>query len=308
MHDPRSAFPALAERGVKLITRLDDLSIDDRRHLDQYFNTQCLPGAHAARRRSGPPLPLHQQPVALVGSCAARRQRRRAVRPGQGAQDPSPVGSLAAVPTGTHRSSWSSPPTWRRSSPASRSWAPFRSGSAATPISKSMPARRTICSKLIQEEVRNRRFAEVVRLEVDPGMPVSLRQLVLAELNADQESDGLPLTEEDIYETVGLLDASDLMTIAGLEIADLHDPTFIPVVPIPTGRESEHLRCGARRRRPGASSVRELCRQRRAVHPDGRRGPRRARDQDDAVSHRWRFPHRPAARHGRGTRENRSRC
>jgi polyphosphate kinase len=35
---------------------------------------------------------------------------------------------------------------------------------------------------LIQEEVRNRRFAEVVRLEIHPGMPDSLRQLLIAEL------------------------------------------------------------------------------------------------------------------------------
>jgi polyphosphate kinase len=84
---------------------------------------------------------------------------------------------------------------------------------------------------LIQEEVRNRRFAEVVRLEVHPGMPESLRQLLIAELNADQDTDGLPLTAQDVFEVAGLLDATDLMTIAGLEIPDLRDPAFLPAVP-----------------------------------------------------------------------------
>ncbi len=84
---------------------------------------------------------------------------------------------------------------------------------------------------LIQEEVRNRRFAEVVRLEVHPGMPESLRQLLIAELNADQDSDGLPLAAQDVFEVAGLLDATDLMTIAGLEIPDLRDPAFLPAVP-----------------------------------------------------------------------------
>ncbi len=84
---------------------------------------------------------------------------------------------------------------------------------------------------LIQEEVRNRRFAEVVRLEVHPGMPESLRQLLIAELNADQDSDGLPLTAQDVFEVCGLLDATDLMTIAGFEIPELHDPAFLPAVP-----------------------------------------------------------------------------
>lgn len=82
---------------------------------------------------------------------------------------------------------------------------------------------------LIQEEVRNRRFAEVVRLELNPATPESLRQLLLAELNADQEADGLALGPEDIYEVAGLLDAADLMTLANLELADLHDPPFSPV-------------------------------------------------------------------------------
>jgi polyphosphate kinase len=84
---------------------------------------------------------------------------------------------------------------------------------------------------LIQEEVRNRRFAEVVRLEVHPGMPESLRQLLIAELNADQDTDGLPLTPQDVFEVCGLLDATDLMIIAGLEIPDLRDPPFLPAVP-----------------------------------------------------------------------------
>ncbi len=82
---------------------------------------------------------------------------------------------------------------------------------------------------LIQEEVRNRRFAEVVRLEVHPRTPGSLRQLLLAELNADQEVLGMALTAEDIYEVAGLLDGGDLMSLASLDLTELHDPSFTPV-------------------------------------------------------------------------------
>ena len=85
--------------------------------------------------------------------------------------------------------------------------------------------------ELIQEEVRNRRFGEVVRLEVDPAMPETLRGLLLAELNDDKGSDGVPLTSEDVYEVGGLLDATDLLTIAAIEIPELRDPGFVPVVP-----------------------------------------------------------------------------
>ncbi len=85
--------------------------------------------------------------------------------------------------------------------------------------------------ELIQEEVRNRRFGEVVRLEVHPGMPESLRRLLLAELNDDKGNDGVPLSTDDMYEVAGLLNATDLLTIAALEIPELRDPGVIPVAP-----------------------------------------------------------------------------
>ena len=83
--------------------------------------------------------------------------------------------------------------------------------------------------ELIQEEVRNRRFGEVVRLEVAPSMPAHLRQLLLAEFSDEAENEAPPLTTEDIYEVEGLLDAADLMALAGLEIPELRDPPHHPV-------------------------------------------------------------------------------
>ena len=86
---------------------------------------------------------------------------------------------------------------------------------------------------LIQEEVRNRRFGEVVRLEVHPGMPASLRELLLEEFSAEQEAEGTPLTKGDIYEIDGLLDGSELIPLALLEVPELRDPPFSPALPIP---------------------------------------------------------------------------
>ena len=83
----------------------------------------------------------------------------------------------------------------------------------------------------IQEEVRNRRFAEVVRLEVHPALPESLRQLLIEEFNADQEAEGLPLTLEDVYEVSGLLDAGELLSLSTLDLPELRDPPFFPVTP-----------------------------------------------------------------------------
>ncbi|MEZ4587329.1 MAG: polyphosphate kinase 1 [Gemmatimonadales bacterium] len=84
---------------------------------------------------------------------------------------------------------------------------------------------------VVQEEVRNRRFAEVVRLEVSPNMPETLRELILAELNADQDATGLALGPEDVYDVAGLFDAGDLMSLAGLDLPELHDQPFTPATP-----------------------------------------------------------------------------
>jgi polyphosphate kinase len=81
---------------------------------------------------------------------------------------------------------------------------------------------------LIQEEVRNRRFAEVVRIEVHSSMPASLRQLLLAEFSEQQEAPARPLTADDLYEVPGLLDAADLLSLSTLDFPELRDPPFHP--------------------------------------------------------------------------------
>ena len=84
---------------------------------------------------------------------------------------------------------------------------------------------------LIQEEVRNRRFAEVVRIEVHTSMPLSLRELLLMEFSEQQEAPARPLTPDDLYEVSGLMDTADLMTLASLDFPALKDPVFHPALP-----------------------------------------------------------------------------
>ncbi|HEU5049168.1 MAG TPA: polyphosphate kinase 1 [Gemmatimonadales bacterium] len=84
---------------------------------------------------------------------------------------------------------------------------------------------------LIQEEVRNRRFGEVVRVEIQSSMPGTLRQLLLTEFNDEQEQPAMPLTTEDIYDSGGLLDTADLLALASLDVPELRDPPFHAVTP-----------------------------------------------------------------------------
>jgi polyphosphate kinase len=74
----------------------------------------------------------------------------------------------------------------------------------------------------VEEELRRRRFGEVVRLEVEGGMDPTLRsQLVTA----------MGLEEREAYEVNGLLDLGDLWDIYAIKglSSDLRDPPFTPV-------------------------------------------------------------------------------
>ena len=77
---------------------------------------------------------------------------------------------------------------------------------------------------MISEELRERKFSEVVRLEVEADMPQRVRDLLTRELG---------LTEDrDVVEVDGLLDLVGLDGIAGLDRPDLKDLPWEPVVPI----------------------------------------------------------------------------
>ena len=84
---------------------------------------------------------------------------------------------------------------------------------------------------MIEEQVFQRRFGEVVRLEVQNDMPPHIRTLILEELQETETLPGLVLTERDVFDGGPLLEIGDLMSIATLDIPELHDPPFVPAVP-----------------------------------------------------------------------------
>ncbi len=74
---------------------------------------------------------------------------------------------------------------------------------------------------LIESELRDRRFAPIVRLQVDAEMPALQRGMLAAELGLDERN--------DVFEVDGMLALRDLAEIASIKLADLHDPQHIPV-------------------------------------------------------------------------------
>jgi polyphosphate kinase len=90
----------------------------------------------------------------------------------------------------------------------------------------------------IEEQIFQRRFGEVVRLEVETGMPPQVKDLLLDEMRDATDPVVLPLTERDVFDMDSLLELGDLMALASLDIPDLRDPPFGPVTP-PEMRDSD---------------------------------------------------------------------
>lgn len=75
---------------------------------------------------------------------------------------------------------------------------------------------------MISVELRQRRFAPVVRMEIDADMPAEVRVLLMRELD---------LESADLYEVDGLLDLTSCFEIADLDFPDVKFPPWEPVVP-----------------------------------------------------------------------------
>ena len=91
---------------------------------------------------------------------------------------------------------------------------------------------------MIEEQILQRRFGEIIRLEVDERMPQHLRDLLLSELRAAADSGTLPLSERDVFEAGRLLDVADVLSLASIELPELRDTPFAPVTP-PEVRDPE---------------------------------------------------------------------
>ncbi|HEY6038832.1 MAG TPA: polyphosphate kinase 1 [Kofleriaceae bacterium] len=78
--------------------------------------------------------------------------------------------------------------------------------------------------EMIEIELRNRKFAPVVRLQVDRNMQPVLRGRLASELGLDEMV--------DVFEAEGMLGQRDLMEIAQLDIPELRDTPHAPAQPV----------------------------------------------------------------------------
>ena len=145
--------------------------------------------------------------------------------------------------------------------------------------------------RAVEQELRRRRFGEVVRLEVGSGMSEALREPLLRALELD---------DSDVYEVDGLLDLKDLWDV--VKRPRLREAARPPVdarhaaaAPAVGGRGARRDRRDAQRRHPRPPPLRLVLDVRRALHRAGGGRPGRARDQADRVPHERRLAARPGA-------------
>jgi polyphosphate kinase len=75
--------------------------------------------------------------------------------------------------------------------------------------------------EMIEGELRERRFAPIVRLEIAQGMSPLHRGMLAAELGLDENA--------DVVEVDGMLGTRDLMELATLDVPQLRDPVHRPI-------------------------------------------------------------------------------
>ena len=75
--------------------------------------------------------------------------------------------------------------------------------------------------ELIEGEVRDRKFAPIVRLETTSGIVPLHRGMLAAELGLDED--------EDVFETDVMLGMRDLFEISSINVTALHDPDHHPI-------------------------------------------------------------------------------
>ena len=150
----------------------------------------------------------------------------------------------------------------------------------------------------IEMELRRRRFGRAVRLEVGADMSDELVELLATELEVALDGVYRVARPARPGRPVGRLRPRPARPARGdLDADDAAPPGH------GGPRADRALRHAARARRARAPPLRLLRHLGRGLHRPGGRGPRRARDQADAVPHRRRQPDRGVADPGRRERQ-----
>ncbi|HZK79130.1 MAG TPA: polyphosphate kinase 1 [Gemmatimonadaceae bacterium] len=224
-------FPALAEHGVRLLT-MDELSPEQWQTVDEFFESQIFPVLTPLAVDPSHPFPY----ISNLSLSLAVRLRNPETGIEEFARVKVPKSIPRWVPTGVPNNFI---PLERVIAANLSALFPGMeiAGSNVFRVTRYSDLELSHAEEpedlmaLIEEQVFQRRFAEVVRVEIETGTPPELQVLLLDELREDQAADLPSLPDIELVETGPLLELGDLMSLANLDIPPLRDAPFFPVVP-----------------------------------------------------------------------------
>jgi polyphosphate kinase len=229
LHD--EILPELQQHGVKLVG-MDELSADEYQKIDEFFESQVFPVLTPLAVDPSHPFPY----ISNLSLSLAVQLKHPETGTEEFARVKVPKSLPRWVPTGVeHRFV----PLERLIEGNLSALFPGMEiiGSNAFRVTRYSDLELTHLEEpedlmaLIEEQVFRRRFAEVVRVEIESGTPPELQKLLLDELREDQEDDIPSLPDIDLVESGALLALGDLMSLASIDIPELRDPPYIPAVP-----------------------------------------------------------------------------
>ncbi|MFL5582525.1 MAG: polyphosphate kinase 1 [Gemmatimonadaceae bacterium] len=226
-------LPALADRGVRLL-RMDELAPPEWAVVDEYFESQIFPVLTPLAVDPGHPFPY----ISSLSLSLAVTVRDPATGAEHFARVKVPKGLVRFVPAG--RPNHFVPVEQVIGANLGQlfpgmevvGWYAFRV-TRYSDIDIAQVEQPEDLLATIEEQVFRRRFAEVVRLEVQEEMPAHVRDLLLEELREEGGEDGfeMPLAQRDVDPIAGMLDLGDLLALAALDVPELRDPPFQAVTP-----------------------------------------------------------------------------
>ena len=216
--------PALAEAGVA-IREYEDLDEETQAHLDDHFQQHIYPILTPLAVDSGHPFPF----ISNLSLSLAFTLRH----PGRGTEHFArlkiPTGRGRWIPLGDGTLDVVAVEDVIRHNAQSLFRGMVVEGVHAFRVTRNASVDRSEeeaddLLSMISEELRERKFSEVVRVEVEHEMPTRVRDLIRRELDL--------MEPQDVIEVDGLLDLAGLEGLAGLDVPHLKYLPWEPVVPI----------------------------------------------------------------------------
>lgn len=226
----RSLLPQLAANGLKIVSRHEDLSEEEKNYVDRYFRENVYPVLTPMAVDSSRPFPLIRNKSLNIGALLKKKNEKDAEEEFATVQVPAVLPRIIRLPSaeeGVQKIILLEQVIERNIHALFLSYDvlcayPYRIMRNADLSIDEDEAEDLL--KEIQKQIKKRQWGEAIRLEVEDGMEAALLKILKKELR---------IKSDDIYKINGPLDLTFLMKMYGLEGFDhlkneKHIPAAVP--------------------------------------------------------------------------------